>query len=68
MPTKKETSTPLPPVVLELTGTDAGATTRLAGYEFQNGELHVPHANLATVEKALAGYSVRRKKQPKRKS
>ena len=61
MKTIKADRSQAPVVIFELVGSDAGQSVRLAGFEFHRGELQVPRANLVEVEKALRGYSVRRK-------
>lgn len=49
-------------VIFELTGPDAGQTVRKGGFDWINGELHVPLANVATIEPVISRfYGARRK-------
>ena len=47
-----------PHVIFELTGPNAGATIRQAGFDFINGELHVSAADADRVEAVLTAADV----------
>lgn len=49
-------------VIFELTGPDAGQNVRKGGFDWVNGELHVPLANVATIEPVITRfYGAKRK-------
>lgn len=49
-------------VIFELTGPDAGQTVRKGGFDWIDGELHVPLANVGTIEPVIVRfYGAKRK-------